>query len=102
MIKHIAIWRLKPSAADRSKEEDFLVIKKVIEAQRGRIPGLLESEAGLNFKVSEKAHDVAIYTVFEGRAALEAYHKHPVHLQTRAAVDSLVASSCFVDYEVDQ
>lgn len=101
MIKHIALWRLKPATDDRTLESNFLTIKNAIEAQRGKIPGLLESEAGLNFKTSEKALDVAVYTVFQDRAALEAYHKHPVHLRTRSEVDTLVASSCFVDYEIE-
>lgn len=102
MIKHIALWRLNPPAEGQTLESGFETIRQAMAAQRGRIPGLLESEAGLNFKVSGKALDVAIYTVFADRAALEAYHGHPVHLQTRAAVDALVASSCFVDYEVDE
>lgn len=100
MIKHIAMWRLKPDVEGRSIEQRFAIIKDAMEAQLGAIPGLLESEAGLNFKESEKAFDVAVYTVFESREALEAYHRHPAHQRTRAAVDSLVASSCFVDYEV--
>ncbi|WP_322063388.1 Dabb family protein [Paraburkholderia sp. J63] len=98
MIKHIALWRLK-LAEGQTKEAAAATIHAAMQAQLGKIPGLIESEAGLNFKASEKAFDVAIYTVFTDRAALDAYHHHPVHHETRAKVDALVAASCFVDYE---
>ncbi|MGD9944279.1 MAG: Dabb family protein [Burkholderiaceae bacterium] len=100
MIKHIALWRLQAPAAGDSREAMFARIKSAVEGQTGRIPGLLEAEVGLNFKESPKALDVAVYTTFADKAALEAYHRHPVHQETRAQVDSYVASSVFVDYEV--
>ncbi|VTU46695.1 Stress responsive A/B Barrel Domain protein (plasmid) [Variovorax sp. SRS16] len=100
MIKHIALWRLKTPAEGQSKESIFAIIKEAIESQQAKIPGLTAAEVGLNFKESEKALDVAIYTAFVDIAALNAYHAHPVHHQTRAKVDAFVASSVFVDYEV--
>ena len=100
MIKHIAMWRLKLDEGE-TREAAFEVIRSTIAAQRGRTPGLLESEAGLNFSTSSKAMDVVVYTVFTDREALRAYHTHPVHLETRAKVDRYLSSGCMVDYEID-
>ena len=36
----------------------------------------------------------------EIRAALEAYHRHPAHHETRAIVDPLIAEHWIADYEV--
>ena len=99
MIKHIAMWRLKLEEGE-TRESAFAVIQETIAAQRGRIPGLLESEAGLNFSTSGKALDVVVYTVFADRDALQAYHAHPVHMETRAKVDRYLSSGCMVDYEI--
>ncbi|VCU70399.1 Stress responsive A/B Barrel Domain protein [Pigmentiphaga humi] len=100
MIKHIAMWRLKLDEG-MSREAAFDIIRDTIAAQRGRIPGLLESEAGLNFSTSGKALDVVVYTVFTDRAALQGYHQHPVHMETRARMDRFLSAGCMVDYEVD-
>ncbi|OVZ60659.1 hypothetical protein CDO44_08000 [Pigmentiphaga sp. NML080357] len=99
MIKHIAMWRLKLDEGE-TRESAFAAIRSAIAAQRGRIPGLLESEAGLNFSTSSKALDVAVYTVFTDREALAAYHAHPVHMETRAKVDRYLSAGCMVDYEI--
>jgi len=100
MIKHIALWRLQAPSDGDTREAMFERIRTAVQEQAGRIPGLLEAEVGLNFKESPKALDVAVYTTFTDKAALEAYHRHPVHQETRAKVDALVASSVFMDYEV--
>lgn len=100
MIKHIAMWRLKLGEGE-TRESAFAVIRATIAAQRGRIPGLLESEAGLNFSTSSKAMDVVVYTVFSNREALREYHTHPVHLETRAKMDHYLSEGRMIDYEVD-
>lgn len=99
MIKHIAMWRLKLEAGE-TREAAYATIRDAIAAQLGRIPGLLESEAGLNFSTSSKALDVVVYTVFTDREALLAYHSHPVHMETRAKADRYLSSGCMVDYEI--
>ena len=94
MIRHLVLWRLKPDARDR-----FDDIRGALEAQVGRIPGLLRIEVGRNFAIGRRAVDFALCCDFESRAALEAYHRHPAHQETRAVVDPLVEDHWIVDYE---
>ncbi len=94
MIRHIVLWRLKPEG--RARFDD---VRAALEAQVGRIPGLLRAEVGLNFATGRRAADFALSCDFESRAALEAYHRHPVHHETRAVVDPLVEEHWIVDYE---
>ena len=98
MIKHIVLWRLRETADDRTVV--FARIKQALEAQRGRVPGLLKMEAGLNVSGARRAVDFALYSEFSDRAALDAYHRHPAHMETRAIVDPLAAEHWIVDYEV--
>ena len=94
MIRHIVLWKLKPEGKERFSE-----IKAALEAQVGRIPGLLRVEVGQNIKPGRRAVDFALTCDFADFAALEAYHKHPAHHGTRAAVDPLVEDHWTADYE---
>jgi len=93
MIRHIVLWRLK------SADVDFPLIQRTLEAQVGRIPGLLRVEVGRAVNTGRRAVDFALTCDFEDRAALEAYHRHPAHMETRAIVDPLVAEHWIADYQ---
>jgi quinol monooxygenase YgiN len=94
MIRHVVLWRLKPEARSRFEE-----IRAALQAQVGRVPGLLRVEVGRNFAAGRRAVDFALVCDFASRAALEAYHRHPAHHETRAVVDALIDEHWIVDYE---
>ena len=94
MIRHIVLWRLK--SAD---EATVRTIRQALESQVGRIPGLKRAEIGRSFNTGRRAVDLALTCDFESRDALAAYHRHPVHMATRAIVDPLVAEHWISDYE---
>jgi hypothetical protein len=94
MIRHIVLWRLKAADAD------FELVRKTLEDQVGRIPGLQRAEVGRAFNTGRRAVDFALVCDFETRAALEAYHKHAAHMETRAVVDPLIAEHWIADYEL--
>lgn len=95
MIRHVVVWRLTPEGS-----KAFEKIAAALAAQQGRIPGLLRIEVGRNGVESRRAADFALICDFEDREALTAYHRHPVHMETRAIVDPLIADHWIVDYEV--
>jgi hypothetical protein len=97
MIRHIVLWRLKPEGLDR-----FPTIEQALRGQLGRIPGLQRVEVGRSFAQGHRAVDFALVCDFETREALAAYHRHPVHMQTRAVVDPLVAEHWIADYQLPQ
>jgi hypothetical protein len=78
----------------------FHAIRGVLEAQQGKIPGLLRVEVGRNFAASRRAVDFALICDFESREALAGYHRHAAHMETRAIVDPLVEEHWIVDYEL--
>lgn len=96
MIKHVVVWRLRaePSVAANSAR-----IKSLLEGMRGRIPGLLAIEVGINDLVDANAADVLLYTEFTDRAALQGYQSHPVHEAVKPAIRELTLERRVVDYE---
>ena len=92
MIRHIVLWRLKSAG-------DFDRVRETLERQLGRIPGLLRVEVGRSFNTGRRAVDFALTCDFESRDALEAYHRHPAHMETRAVVDPLIADHWIADYQ---
>ena len=94
MIRHIVLWRLKAGALSRFEE-----IRAALEAQVGRIPGLLRVEVGRNVRPGRRAADFSLICDFDSRLALESYHQHPAHHETRAIVDALIEEHWIVDYE---
>src|SRR3954466_8970705 len=100
MIKHIVFWRLKDRENEQSREENARAIKAKIEGLRGKIPGLLHIEAGIDFERSDTACDVVLYSEFESRAALDGYQVHPAHKEMAAFIADRRAERRIADYEI--
>jgi len=97
MIKHIVMWRLR----GETREERALagrMLKQKFEDLRGRIPGLLHLEVGVDASGVEYACDVVLYSEFDGQASLDAYAVHPEHLRVRAELGDLRTARHQVDY----
>jgi quinol monooxygenase YgiN len=97
MVKHIVIWRVKDTPA--SKLANAQEIKRLLEGMRGRIPGLLKLEVGINFLEDPLASDCVLYSEFADRAALLVYQTHPVHEAVKADVRELSVERRVVDYD---
>lgn len=100
MIKHIVVWRLKESVHGNDKRTNALLIKEKLEALRGKIPGLLKIEVGIDFSATESSADVALYSEFVSREALEAYQTHPAHKAVMPFVGEARSERRMVDYEI--
>jgi heme-degrading monooxygenase HmoA len=99
LITHIVMWRLHESALGNSKAENARRMQAKLEALRGKIPGLLQLEAGLDFSATAASADVVLVTRFASRADLAAYQAHPDHQAVVAFVREVAAERRLVDYE---
>ena len=95
MIKHIVFWKIK----DGNKKENMQRMKQLLEGLQGRIPGLLKAEVGFAID-SGKHYDVALYSEFLSKEALDAYQDHPEHLVVKSFVRSVITARSCVDYEI--
>lgn len=103
MIKHIVLWKLKDTAEGRSKLENAVELKRQLENLNGKVPGLIFLEVGINLLESHSGDesDVILYSEFEDRASLEAYHVHPEHQKIVPFAKAVRAERRVLDYEVD-
>lgn len=100
MLKHIVLFKLKPSAEGASKEENAQRMKREIEALRGKIPQVRHIEVGMNAVPADAAYDVAIYSEFNDTKDLETYAKHPEHMKVVEFVKKVIESRVVVDYNI--
>lgn len=99
MIKHLVMWRLKDHAHGNDRVANARLFKEKLEALAGRIPGLLRIEAGIDFSCSAVSFDVALYSEFADRKALDGYQVHPLHEAVKAFIVEASTERVVVDYE---
>jgi quinol monooxygenase YgiN len=97
MIKHIVMWNVR-GATPGEKAQGIARLKRSFESLRGRIPGLLHLEIGVDSSRIDYACDVVLYSEFENQAALDAYAEHPEHLRVKREVGDLRVARHQVDY----
>ena len=99
MIKHIVMWNVR-GATPAEKAQGIARLKRSFESLRGRIPGLLHLEIGVDSSRIDYACDCVLVSDFESQAALDAYASHPEHLRVKQEVGDLHTHRYQVDYEV--
>ncbi|KRH99264.1 stress responsive protein [Curvibacter sp. PAE-UM] len=80
------------------KAQGIARLQRSFESLRGRIPGLLHLEIGVDSSRIDYACDVVLYSEFESQAALDAYGSHPEHLRVKNEVADLRIARHQVDY----
>lgn len=95
MIRHIVLFRLKDKSPEALK-----AAAELFYTLRGKVPGLLSVETGVDFYHTERSYDIALVCTFADRAALEGYQTHPAHLPIRAHMREIRESSVACDYEL--
>lgn len=99
IIKHIVMWDLRGESPEEKARAVDLVRQK-FEGLRGKIPGLLHLEVGVDSSLVDYACDVVLYTEFDSQESLASYATHPAHLQVRQEIGDLRIARHQVDYAV--
>lgn len=94
MVTHIVFFKLKDRTPENARQ-----VQRVIGEMKGKIPGLLDLEVGVDFTRSERSFDVALITRHATRADLDVYQVHPVHERVKEYVVGVRESSVAVDFE---
>jgi hypothetical protein len=97
MIKHIVMWNLHGDSPE-AKAEAIERLRGSFESLRGRVPGLMHLEIGVDSSRVDYACDVVLYSEFESQAALDAYAVHPEHLRVKGELEGLRIARHQVDY----
>ena len=96
MVKHVLMIKLKDNAqAECEKLRDLFLTMK------GRVPQVIDVEAGADFLHSDRSFDVCLYVTLESPEALEAYQQDPYHCEVvKTYVASVREKAVAVDYIV--
>ena len=95
MIRHVVLYTIK----DEYKKK----IPQLVEAfysMKGKIPGLVDLEAGGDELKSDRSYDLALITLFESWESYQAYLVHPAHLPVKAGMHAARSGSVSCDYEI--
>jgi hypothetical protein len=96
-VKHIVMWDILGDTAEE-KARNTQRLKEAFEGMRGRIPGMLALEIGVDISRVDYACDVVLYSEFETAQALADYAIHPEHLRVRQQLEGLRIARHQVDY----
>jgi quinol monooxygenase YgiN len=99
VIRHIVMWNLRGASPDE-KRANIEKLKAGFHSLRGRVPGLLHLEIGVDTSGVDYACDVVLYSEFESQAALDAYATHPEHLRVKNEIGDMRTHRHQVDYRV--
>jgi hypothetical protein len=99
MIRHLVMWRVKESAMGMDKAALVAEMKRRLEALPAQIPQIRFFQVGVNVVPSERACDLALVSDFESLEALQAYAKHPKHLEVVDFVLQAVSEGRAVDFQ---
>ena len=97
MIRHIVMWNLRGATAEE-KASSAEQLRRSFHSLRGRVPGLLHLEIGVDSSGVDYACDVVLYSEFATQADLDAYATHPEHLRVKEEVADLRIGRHQVDY----
>ena len=100
MIRHIVMWNVR-GASLAEKAAGVALLQRSFHSLRGRVPGLLHLEIGIDQSGVDYACDVVLYSEFESQEALEAYATHPEHLRVKQEIGDLRIARHQVDYRVE-
>ena len=99
MLRRVVMWRLRAQDPDQ-KALDAGTIKRALESMRGKIPGLLDLQVGINSSGGADASDVVMIADYQDRNAVEIYDKHPVHEQVKPIVGPLREERRVAEFEL--
>lgn len=97
MIQHVVMFWMKDKDEKKMRETVDL-----LNSMRGKVPGLVSLNAGMDVVRSPRSCDICLSTVFKTREDLEVYRTHPVHLPVQAHMHAVMEKSQSADFEIER
>lgn len=93
MITNTVLLKLKDRSAEKLEEA-----KAVLLGMRGKIDSLADIRVELNIRPGPSAYDILMATTFKSMADMEAYLKHPAHLEVGRYIGGVLETQAAVCY----
>jgi quinol monooxygenase YgiN len=101
LIRHIVMWKVR-GETPQDKRANIALLQASFHSLRGRVPGLLHVEVGVDTSGVDYACDVVLVSEFASQAALDAYATHPEHLRVKQEIGDMRTHRHQVDYAVPE
>lgn len=95
MITHVVLMKFK----SENKEDNIARARDLLLSMVGKVDVLRHLEVGDNCVPSERALDLALVTRFDDLEGLREYGEHPVHVEVKKFLMTVLEGSYLVDYE---
>lgn len=99
MITHLVFFNMLPEAEGASGADNAKKLVDQLNELPGKIPEIVELEAGLDFSKSPASYEVGLLTKFRSKEDLETYRVHPDHQKVVSFVQKTTSDRAVVDYE---
>lgn len=99
MIRHVVMWKFKPFAEGKTKEENLLLVKNALESLPEKIDFLRSMEVKLNVNPKESMFDAVLLSEFDTLDDVLKYREHPEHKKISSYVALVREARASVDYE---
>lgn len=101
MIRHIVMFRFQDEAEGKTKTENVLATKAMLDALPAKIPQILSSEVRVGAEgADETNYDLVLISDFESLETLSEYISHPDHRAVGAFMRPLRESRACIDLEI--
>ncbi|NOZ47650.1 MAG: Dabb family protein [Chlorobi bacterium] len=98
MIKHIVMFKLKPTQTIFEKEKVAEKVKLNFESLKAKIKEIHSYTVGINISKSPSAFDVVVDSTFKSEEDLKTYSKHPEHIKAVEFNSKFSSEKVVVDY----
>ncbi len=100
MIKHIVMWKIKEEAEGKTKKENLLEVKKLLESLPQKIAEIQSLEVGISVDPLGSGYDLILSSTFDDLDSLEKYQQHPEHIKVSDFIGKVRSERAFIDYSV--
>ncbi len=99
MIKHIVMWKFKEFAQGRTKKENLILVKSMLEELPSKIDFIRSTEIHFNVNTKDGMYDAVLISTFDTLADVEKYRVHPDHKAISSYVALVRENRASVDFE---
>ena len=99
MIRHVVMWKFKPTAEGKTKEENRAIVRDRLYALLDVIPQLKRMEIGFDFLHTDASMDLMLLTEFDSIAGMKIYAEHPEHLKVGDYIRRVTETRIVLDTE---
>jgi hypothetical protein len=100
MIRHIVLWKFLDKAEGAEKVANLRKARMMLMGLKEKIPEIKSFEVGIVLPTTDQSYDLALDSTFESIKALEAYQRHPAHLQVVHFLRKVQVSKAVADFEI--